>query len=104
MKPIHSSESSKPYFKNLESNVKNYIRQLETENAQLQKKIAKLEVANLSITNKINAVEKEVKRLTINPIICPTIVLPYNGHEPLPTHVETADGKRIRIYYKTKKC
>lgn len=50
--------------KNLHPDVKLYIRNLEKENSKLQSKIVKLGVTNISYTNKIIAMEKEIKALT----------------------------------------
>lgn len=43
--------------------IKDFITALKSENRKLQKKIAKLEVENISYGNKIVALEKELKKL-----------------------------------------
>jgi hypothetical protein len=51
----------KPDLKNLEPDVKYYILYLEKENLKLQRQIAKFQVSNFSNSNKIIAMEKEIK-------------------------------------------
>lgn len=97
------SDFVKPDLKNLRPEIKQYIINLEKENLKLHSKIAKLQVANLSISNKNKTMEKEIVKLNkqTNGL---TIYLPYNGRGPsLPTHVQTADGKYIEIDYKHDK-
>ena len=102
MKSERPSDLIKPSLKNVEVDVVLYIGHLEKENIKLHSKIAKLQVANLSITNEKIAVEKELAKLTkySNKV---KIFLPYNGSGQLPTHVQTADGEFIEIFYKHDK-
>lgn len=43
--------------------IQDFIAALKSENRKLQKKVAKLEVENISCGNKIVALEKEIKKL-----------------------------------------
>ncbi len=101
MKTSRSFNFSKPNLKNLEPDIKNYIQYLKAENAKLQKYILRLEMSDLSKTNKIKAMKKKIIKLVDNQRV--GIFLPYGGHGELPTHIQTLDGKFIKIYYKHKK-
>lgn len=96
------SDFIKPNLKNLEPKIVLYINYLEKENLKLQSEIAKLQVANLSISNKIKAMEKEISGLTKRTNSA-TILLPYKIGGPLPTHVKTAGDKLIEIFYEHDK-
>ena len=51
--------------------VQTYVKELKTENSRLHKKIVKLEVENLSLCNRIKALEQECSKVE-------TYEAPYN--------------------------
>lgn len=65
-------------LKHCESEIKEYVRALQTENAKLQRRIAKLEVNNLSLNNRIKALKKELKEKP--PAIRPFFSLPEGSN------------------------
>lgn len=98
MTEASSPEVSKPVLENLEPKIKLFITQLEKENLKLHEQIVKLQVSDISKSNKIKAMEKEISELTkqSNNV---TIYLPYNCRDGLPTHIQTPDGKMVEVSY-----
>ena len=78
------------------------VSYLEKEISKIVTKNAKLYVANVSMSNKVKALEKEIVKLTKHTDNV-TIVMPYKIGGPLPTHVQTANDKYIEIFYKHDK-
>ena len=54
--------TSNPPHQDLRSNDQQLIAELKKENAKLQKRIAQVEVKNISLHNKIKALEKELEQ------------------------------------------
>lgn len=98
MTEASSPEISKPALENLEPEIKLFIIQLEKENLKLHEQIAKLKTSDISKSNKIKAMEKEIYKLTkqSNNVI---IYLPYNCRDGLPTHIQAPDGKMVEVFY-----
>ena len=59
------SNIEKPPLKSADPEIRNYIEKLESENRNLQKKIAQLQVKHLSAQNRISALEDEIKKFHI---------------------------------------
>ncbi len=87
----------------IKSKVINYLSKLESEIAKeiskLQTENAKLMVSNISKSEKIKALTKEIENRSKPTHSAAVFFLPYNGHGDLPKFVKTADGKKIPIYY-----
>jgi predicted nuclease with TOPRIM domain len=59
---MSESSSLNTKLKQCEPEVQEYVKVLRAENAKLQHRIAKLEVNDLSLNNRIKALEKELKK------------------------------------------
>jgi septal ring factor EnvC (AmiA/AmiB activator) len=69
MDTFAKSESIRSINKKLKScdpEIKNYVRYLKKENAKLHRKLAKMEVENLTLKNRVVALEIERKKLHKN--------------------------------------
>jgi hypothetical protein len=80
------------------TNQHQYIRELEKENRKLHSEIVKLKLSNLTKTNRIAAIQKELNRLNRNQIDGPILVLPCKtNNESSATHLQMPNGKLMKI-------